>query len=45
MSIDDLLIAIIIAGLALSGAYLKAEYLSWRKYKAAQRKQHAPCGK
>jgi hypothetical protein len=41
MSVDDLLIAIIIAGLGLSGAYLKAEYLSWRRYNAAQRKQQA----
>jgi hypothetical protein len=41
MSVDDLLIAIIIAGLGLSGACLKAEFLSWRRHNAAQRNQQA----
>jgi hypothetical protein len=39
MSFDDLLIAIIIAGFGLSGAYIRAEYLSWRRYHAAERKR------
>jgi hypothetical protein len=41
MSIDDLLMAIIIAGLGLSGACLKADYLSWRRDNAAQRGRQA----
>jgi hypothetical protein len=39
MSFDDLLIAIIIAGTGLSGAYLGAKYVSWRRYKAAERRR------
>jgi hypothetical protein len=39
MSVDDLLIAIIIAGTGLSGADLSAKYLSWRRYKAAERRK------
>jgi 6-phosphogluconolactonase len=38
MSFDDLLIAIIVAGIGLSVAYLRAEYVSWRRYKAAERR-------
>jgi hypothetical protein len=38
MTFDDLLFAIIIAGLGLSGAYLRAELLSHRRLTAAQRK-------
>jgi hypothetical protein len=41
MSIDDLLMAIIIAGLGLSGACLKADYLSWRRENAAHRGKQA----
>jgi hypothetical protein len=37
MSIDDLLIAIIMAGLGLSGAYLRAELVLHRKTTALQR--------
>lgn len=39
MDFDDLLIAIIIAGIGLSGAYFRAEYVSWRRYKAAIRRK------
>jgi len=38
MSLDDLLMAIIIAGLGLSGAYLRAELLVHRKFRAADRR-------
>ena len=37
MNIDDLLIAIIIAGIGLSGAYLRAEVLLHRRLTAAKR--------
>lgn len=37
MSIDDLLFAIILAGIALSGAYLRAELVSHRRTTALQR--------
>jgi hypothetical protein len=37
MIFDDLLFAIIVAGLALSGAYLRAELLLHRKLMALQR--------
>jgi len=36
---DDLLIAIIIAGFGLSGAYMRAAYVSWRRNHAAERKR------
>jgi hypothetical protein len=35
--IDDVLLVIIIAGIALSIAYLRAEYVLYRGFKAAQR--------
>jgi hypothetical protein len=38
MSLDDLLIAIIIAGMGLSGVYLKAEYALHVRLKTAQRR-------
>jgi hypothetical protein len=41
MSIDDLLMAIIIAGIGLSGAYLRAEHISWRRENDAERKRLA----
>jgi hypothetical protein len=41
MSIDDLMIAIIIAGMGLTGAYLRAEFMSWRKSNAAERRKRA----
>ncbi len=39
MSFDDLLIALIIAGFGFSGAYFRAEYLSWRRCRASERKR------
>ncbi|MHB8478552.1 MAG: hypothetical protein ACYDBZ_20015 [Steroidobacteraceae bacterium] len=41
MNFDDLLIATIIGGIGLTGAYFRAEYLLWRKYKAAERQKEA----
>jgi hypothetical protein len=37
--VDDLLIAMIIAGIGLSGAYLRAECVLHRRFKAAERKK------
>jgi hypothetical protein len=36
---DYILIAMIIAGFGLSGAYFRAVYVSWRRYQAAERKR------
>ena len=41
MNFDNLLIAIIIGGIGLTGAYFRAEYLLWRRYKAAERQKKA----
>jgi hypothetical protein len=41
MSFDVALIAIIVGGLALAGAYVRAEYLGWREHGAAQRRRDA----
>jgi hypothetical protein len=41
MNFDDLMIAIIIGGIGLTGAYFRAEYLLWRRYKAAERQKKA----
>ncbi len=41
MGFDVVLIALIVGGLALSGAYVGAEYRSWRKHGAAQRRREA----
>ena len=41
MSIDDLMIAIIIGGIGLTGAYLRAEFMSWRRGNAAERGKKA----
>jgi len=41
MGIEDLLMAIIIAGVGLSGAYLRAEHLSWRRENDAERQRQA----
>jgi hypothetical protein len=41
MSFDVVLIAVIVGGLALSGAYVRAEYLGWREQGAAQRRRDA----
>jgi hypothetical protein len=39
MTLDDLLIAILVAGIGLSGAYLRAELLAHRRFKAAERRK------
>lgn len=39
MSSDGLLLALIIAGFGLSGAYLRAGYISWLRNQAAERKR------
>jgi hypothetical protein len=41
MSFDVLMIALVIGGLALSVAYVSAEYRSWRENGAAQRRREA----
>jgi hypothetical protein len=41
MSFDFVLIALIVGGLAVSGVYVRAEYLSWREHGAAQRRREA----
>lgn len=41
MILDDLLFAIILAGIAFSGAYLRAEALSHLGFKAAERRREA----
>jgi hypothetical protein len=38
MSADDLLLAIIIGGAVLSGAYLRSQYALQRNYRAAERR-------
>jgi hypothetical protein len=38
MTIDDVLLVIIFGGLGLSVVYLRAEYVLYRGFKAAQRK-------
>ncbi len=39
MSFDDFLIALIIGGIGLTAAYFRAVFVSWRRYKAAKRRQ------
>jgi len=41
MGFDVVLIAIIVGGIALSAAYVRAEYLGWREHGAAQRRRVA----
>src|ERR1700683_140959 len=41
MGFDFVLIALIVGGFALSWAYVRAEYLSWREHGAAQRRRQA----
>jgi len=41
MNFDDLFIAIIIAGIGLSGASLCAKYCEWRKYQDAEKRKAA----
>jgi hypothetical protein len=41
MVFDFVLIALIVGGIALSGAYVREEYLAWRTHGAAQRRREA----
>jgi len=41
MGFDVVLVAIIVGGIALSVAYVRAEYLGWRRHGAAQRRREA----
>jgi hypothetical protein len=41
MNFDDLLIAMIIGGIGLTGVYFGAEYRLWRSHKAAERQKKA----
>lgn len=41
MFFDVALVAVIVAGIALAAAYVRAEYLSWREHGAAQRRRDA----
>jgi hypothetical protein len=38
MAIDDVMIGIVVGGIGLSGAYIRAEYVSWREHRAAERR-------
>jgi hypothetical protein len=39
MSFDVVLMAIVVGGIGLSGAYLRAEYIHWREHGAAARRR------
>jgi hypothetical protein len=39
MSFDDVLIGILLGGIALSGAYIRAEYRLWRSHGASERQR------
>jgi hypothetical protein len=39
MSIDDFMFAMIVAGIGLTGAYLRAEFICSRRCRAAQQRQ------
>jgi hypothetical protein len=39
MNFDDVFIGIVVGGIALSGAYIRAEYRSWRSRGAALRRR------
>jgi hypothetical protein len=41
MGFDIVLIALVIGGIALSGAYVRAEYIAWREHGAMQRRREA----
>jgi hypothetical protein len=41
MGFDVLLIAVIVGGIALSAAYVRAEYLGWREHGSVQRRRDA----
>jgi hypothetical protein len=39
MSFDVLMVAVVLAGIGLSAAYVSAEYRSWREHGAAERRR------
>jgi hypothetical protein len=41
MGFDIVLIALVVGGIALSGVYVRAEYLAWREHGAMQRRREA----
>jgi hypothetical protein len=41
MGFDIVLIAVIVSGIALSAAYVRAEYLGWREHGAVERRREA----
>jgi hypothetical protein len=41
MSFDIALMAIVAAGIGLSAAYVRAEYINWRRHGAAQRRRES----
>jgi hypothetical protein len=41
MGFDVVLMAVIVGGIGLSGAYVRAEYLGWREHGASQRRREA----
>jgi hypothetical protein len=41
MGFDIVLIALIVGGIALSGAYVRAEYVHWRAHGVTQRRREA----
>jgi hypothetical protein len=44
MGFDIVLIAVIVGGIALSAAYVRAEYLGWRAHGAAERRREVALG-
>jgi len=44
MGFDVVLIAVIVGGIGLSAAYVRAEYLGWREHGAAKRRKEAALG-
>jgi hypothetical protein len=41
MSLDDILFGLIIAGIGLCAAYVRAEYIGWRDHIAAEMRKRA----
>jgi len=41
MGFDIVLIAVLVGGIVLSAAYVRAEYLGWREHGAAERRREA----
>jgi hypothetical protein len=41
MGFDITLLLVVVGGIGLSAAYVRAEYIRWRKHRAAQRRREA----